>query len=45
MWKCEGCGTEIVVGVGAHQISEHYLPEFEATAKSLGADQYQVNDC
>jgi hypothetical protein len=31
IWKCEGCGAEIVVGFG--------------TAKSLGADQYQVNDC
>lgn len=45
LWRCEGCGTEIVHGTGAGPINEHYKPDFEDTVKRLGADQLQVNDC
>ncbi len=45
MWRCEGCGAEIVSGVGRGPISEHYQPDFADTVKRLGADQLQVNDC
>lgn len=41
-WKCQGCGHELVVGVGG-QVSEHYMPDFEKK-RALGFD-YQVNDC
>ena len=43
-WKCEGCGAEIVSGVGMHPIAEHYQTEFQATRARLNAE-YQVNDC
>lgn len=43
-WKCEGCGAEIISGVGHTPISEHYMPEFGKEQERLNA-QYQVNDC
>jgi hypothetical protein len=43
-WKCEGCGVEIISGVGLSPIAEHYQPEFAEMRKKLNAD-YQVNDC
>ena len=45
LWQCEGCGTEIVSGVGMGPIAEHYMEEFNAPADQLGASQLQVNDC
>lgn len=43
-WGCEGCGTEIVVGVGRDPIAEHYQPQFAVTVGRYGVD-LQVNDC
>lgn len=43
-WRCQGCGTEIVVGVIGGPVSEHYMPDFEECIKELNAT-YQVNDC
>lgn len=43
-WKCEGCGTEIVVGVARQPIAEHYQEYFDK-AKALYKPQLQVNDC
>jgi len=43
-WKCQGCGTEILVGFGQRAISEQYMSDFEELRKRLGAE-YQVNDC
>lgn len=44
-WRCEGCGAEIVSGVGQHPIAEHYQADFAAHVLRLNADQLQVNDC
>lgn len=45
LWKCEGCGASIIVGVGRKRIAEHYEPDFAKQVESFGADQFQVNDC
>lgn len=44
VWKCQGCGAEIISGVGRGPISEHYMPEFNRQREELRAD-FQVNDC
>lgn len=44
-WECPGCGASIVVGTGRVPVAEHFQPDFEKTAKRLGAAQLQVNDC
>lgn len=44
-YRCEGCGAEIVSGFGHSAIREHFQSDFTKMAESLGADQYQVNDC
>ena len=43
-WQCQGCGAEIISGVGRSPVAEHYQPEFEDVRVRLGA-KYQVNDC
>lgn len=45
LWECEGCATQIIVGVGSRPVSEHYMPEFKKCMEQLNADQLQVNDC
>lgn len=35
-WRCPGCGAEIVVGVGASPIAEHYQPDFAAKVEARG---------
>jgi hypothetical protein len=44
-WRCDGCGTEIVEGVGSHPIKERYHPDFQETIEAFNALQLQVNDC
>jgi hypothetical protein len=41
-WACEGCGHELVVGVGP--IAEHYQPDFAERVERYGIE-LQVNDC
>jgi hypothetical protein len=43
-WRCNGCGAEIISGVGHSAIAEHYQDGFSDLRKQLNAD-YQVNDC
>lgn len=45
VWECQGCGAQIISGVGAGPVDEHYKDGFKERVKQLGADQYQVNDC
>jgi len=45
LWECEGCGAQIVSGVGRGPIAEHYQPDFDEVATRLNAAQLQVNDC
>jgi hypothetical protein len=35
LWECRGCGAEIIVGVGADAIAEHYQPDYSARARSF----------
>ena len=44
IWRCEGCGAEIISGVGREPISVHHMPDFAKLKSQLGAD-FQVNDC
>ena len=44
LWKCQGCGHTLVVGVGMNPIAEHYQPEFPRYVERLNVT-YQVNDC
>lgn len=45
LWECQGCGAQIISGIGSGPVSEHYMPRFADTIKQLNADQLQVNDC
>jgi hypothetical protein len=45
LYECEGCGAQVIIGVGRERIVEHYEPGFDALRHRLGADDYQVNDC
>ncbi|MES2959855.1 MAG: hypothetical protein V4792_16820 [Pseudomonadota bacterium] len=45
LWRCAGCGAEIVNGVGLAPLSEHYKSGFAQVVTDTGADQLQVNDC
>lgn len=44
-FRCDGCGAEIICGFGQDPIRVQHEKDFSRVAKSLGADQYQVNDC
>lgn len=44
LWKCHGCGAEIIVGVGRQPIAEHYQPDFSETLQAY-KPALQVNDC
>lgn len=44
-WRCRGCGSEIIVGVGFVQVAEHYEPGFAEKVTQLGGDELQINDC
>jgi hypothetical protein len=44
LWKCPGCGTELISGTGRNPISEHYLPDFSEKVKNYGP-KLQVDDC
>ncbi|MCH7605134.1 hypothetical protein IID24_04080 [Patescibacteria group bacterium] len=44
-WQCSGCRSEIIVGVGFSQISEHYQPDFDEMVEKLGGSDLQINDC
>lgn len=44
LWRCEGCGAQIISGTGLHAIAEHYQDEFTERCEQLGAT-FQVNDC
>ncbi len=45
LWECQGCGAQIVSGVGRGPIVEHYQDGFADTVARTHADQLQVNDC
>lgn len=44
LYRCAGCGAEIIVGVPREPISEHYMPNFQELASRLGAT-IRIDDC
>lgn len=44
LWECQGCGSQIIVGVGFSPVAEQHEPDFSQTAKKL-EPLLQVNDC
>lgn len=42
-YKCPGCGTEIISGIGHGPLAIQHEPDFKAKHTSLGADRLQVN--
>lgn len=44
LWKCKGCGAQIVVGFGSGPIAEHYQDDFKEMVVRHNAT-FQVNDC
>jgi len=45
LWKCKGCGHEIISGVGFSAVSEQHIDGFDKLRTSLGADRININDC
>jgi DNA-directed RNA polymerase subunit RPC12/RpoP len=44
LYKCHGCGAEIVTGFGTTPIAEHYMPQFENVLAAY-PPRVTVNDC
>jgi hypothetical protein len=45
LWRCEGCGAEIISGVAAEPVGERHMVHFDDVRREGGYDQLQVNDC
>jgi hypothetical protein len=47
LWKCVGCGAEVIVGVGAGPIAEHFEPGFKDKCEKRQdrKELIQINDC
>jgi hypothetical protein len=45
LWQCPECAHELVVGVIAGPIAEHYQPDFNSLVERYGGNQLKVNDC
>ena len=44
LWRCDGCGHELLSGYANRPIVEHYQEGFADAVKAEGAD-LQINDC
>lgn len=44
LWRCDGCGAEIVSGVAREPVAEHYQPDFTNQVRRHGAELL-INDC
>lgn len=45
LWRCQGCGAEIVVGVAPTPVANNYEDGFYELRRRAGFDHLQVNDC
>lgn len=45
LWRCSGCGAEIIVGCGNAPLSQDYKFSFEADIAATEADKITINDC
>lgn len=37
LYECEGCGAQVITGVGQHPLAEHYQRDYHDTVKRVGA--------
>ncbi len=44
LWKCRGCGAQIVVGVSQGSIAEHYHPDYSEKLQQFNPN-FRVDDC
>ena len=44
LWECQGCGHQIISGVGHQPVAEHYQPTFADDVRAYDA-RLQINDC
>ena len=45
LWKCKGCGHEMIVGTGHLPVSERHMHGFDELRTKTGADEININDC
>jgi hypothetical protein len=45
LYRCGGCGAEIISGVAAQPVGERHMVYFDDLRREGGYDQLQVNDC
>lgn len=45
LWRCAGCGQEIIVGTGRVPLSQDYHTDFEAQIASRDGAKITINDC
>jgi len=45
LWKCKGCGHEIMAGFGLRPVSEQHMERFKEIQERLRANEIQINDC
>jgi len=45
LWKCKGCGSEIIVGVGMRPLCERHEDDFDQIRERTGADEINIDDC
>jgi hypothetical protein len=45
LWECQGCGHDLISGVGYQPVAEYYQEEFDHAVQALEATQFTVNDC
>jgi hypothetical protein len=45
LWKCKGCGHELISGYGRDPISIKHRENFEELRERLGADKININNC
>jgi hypothetical protein len=44
LWRCRGCGAEIIVGTGANPMAEHYQSDYAAKIERY-QPEIRVDDC
>lgn len=46
LWECRGCGAEVIIGVIAGPVREHYQPEYKEYREAMGGDDLPfIHDC
>ena len=45
LYRCDGCGHEVITGFAQLPSAEHYQPEFKDKVARARQPIYEVNDC